>query len=139
MKYAAKGTQLEVTIGASWVSVAQVREIAGPSVRKDVREITGPHHVRNGWRVYREGLRDGGDVTLDLNFDPALTTHDATSGFLAMLAGTGPQSWRIIFPDSSSTTVTFQASVVFHEPSAPADGRLGFFVTLKVSGEPTWS
>jgi hypothetical protein len=136
-RYPAKGTQLEAYTGSSWVAVAQVYELAGPSERKDVREITGPHHVAAGYRVYRETLRDGGDVTLGLHWDPSDSSHDASTGLQAKLAGTGPHSWRITFPDA--TVVTFTASIVFHEPSAPADGKLTLFATLKVSGTPTWS
>lgn len=127
----AKGTQLEAYTGSSWVAVAQIYELSGPSERKDVREITGPHHVAAGYRVYRETLRDGGDVTVGLHWDPGVHTLQAK------LAGTGPQTWRITFPDS--TVVAFSASVVFHEPSAPADGKLTLFATLKVSGTPSWS
>lgn len=137
---AAKGTQFQIGDGGgpeTFTTIAQVRDITGPGLSVDTID-TSHHATTNGWRTKLAGLKDGGDVGLELLFDPAETTHGDVSGGLLddMNAGT-LRNFKIIFPDTGATEWDIAGIVTGFEPSAPHDGALTASVTIAVSGQPT--
>lgn len=138
-KRAAKGTLLKKGDGASpevFTTVAQVFNIGGPSLQQDALDVTD-HSSPNGWKEFIGGLKDGGEVPLELNYDPSDATHDHLTGLEKELADGTKKNYRIEFPDA--TTITFAALVTAFEPSANVAEKLTASATLKVSGAPTWA
>ncbi len=91
------------------------------------------------FREFVKGLRDGGEVTLEINYAPANATHkNASGGLLAEYLGNdNTRNWKLIFSDAANTEWAFTGFVKSFEVSAPVDDLLTASVTIKVSGQPT--
>jgi predicted secreted protein len=139
-RYAAKGTLLKKQNTGSPAGYTTIAQIFGgpdgPSYSADELDVTD-HSSAGGFREFIAGLKDAGEVSGELHFDPSNGTHDDATGLIGELEDGSVKNYQILFPDSS--TVTFAAIVTAFEPSAPVDGKLTASFTLKVSGKPTWA
>ena len=139
MGISAFGTLLKIGDGAaseSFTTIAEVSNIGGPGLGLDPIDITN-HSSTGGWKEFVGGLLDGGEVSLDINYDPTHATHDASTGLIKDMTDRTVRNFQLVFPDTSSTTWTFAALVTAFETSEPVDDKLAASVTLKVSGQPT--
>lgn len=137
--YAAFGTLLKIGNGGgpeTFTTIAGVTNISGPGIALDPVEVTN-HSSTGGWREFVGGLKDGGEITLDLNFDPAAATHDVDTGLLDDLDDRTVRNFQLVFPDTGASTWSFSALVTNFEPAAPIDGALTASVSLKLTGQPT--
>jgi len=89
------------------------------------------------WHEYIKGLKDGGEISLDLTYLPGHATQDASTGLLKDFNDRILRNFQLVFPDTGTTTWSFAAFITGFEPSAPKDDRLSAAVTLKISGQPT--
>ncbi|MFW6198562.1 MAG: phage tail tube protein [Acidobacteriota bacterium] len=138
-KYDARGTQLEYSTdgGSTWTKVAQVINITGPGLNADTEDATD-HDSPGGFEEVLVTILRTGEVTLELHYDPADPTHDASDGLISLWENRTEVEWRLTFPDAANTEWTFDGYVISPgEPSAPHDGKLTSSVTIKVTGEPT--
>lgn len=139
-EYAGYTVELEVDIGGSFVKVAQIRDLDGPAAESDQIEVS---HRGSRWRRYVAGMRDGGEVTFDVIFDPNDASHDPTGAdsMYAKLKNGVVDSYRITFPGAGTnkTTATFDAFVSGFEITAPLEDGLAADLTLKITGEITWA
>lgn len=125
------------TISRDGTEIAEVTNIGGPKLARDTLEATH-HQSPDMWREFIKGLKDGGEVSLDLNFLPFHATHNAATGILADFDDdTNISEWVVTFPDAGATAWTFDAIVTGFEPAQPFDEKLTASVTLKVTGKPT--
>jgi predicted secreted protein len=130
-KYAAFGTVLNR--GA--VPIVQVQNISGPGLSADTEDVT-THDSTAAWEEHVVTILRSGEVSLDVEWDPAAATHkNAAGGLVADLVSRTAQTYSIVFP--SSTTWSFSCFVTGFEPSAPHDGALTASVKLKLTGQPT--
>jgi predicted secreted protein len=138
-RYAAKGTLLKIGDGGGsevFTTIAQVMTISGPSLSMDTLDTTD--HDAASFKTFVGSYRDGGEVTLEIHWDPATATHGVTTGLLKKFKdSSSPTNYQLVFPDTGATTWSFAALVTAFAPSAPHDGKLTASVTLKVSGAPT--
>lgn len=140
-KYTGLPVTLATEIASVYTTIAQVRDITGPNLSTDVIETTSRDNA-NAYKSFLAGLRDGGEVTFDIVYDPDLTTHSASSaGGLVKLQQDGTlNNFKLTFPDSApATTVTFAGIVTAFNPKSPMNDALAADVTIKVSGKPTWA
>lgn len=139
MGISAFGTLLKIGDGGSpesFSTITEVTNIGGPSLSMDTIEVTH-HGSTGGWREFVGGLLDGGDVTFEINYDPADSTHDASTGLINDMENRTVRNFQLVFPDTGVTTWSFAALVTGFEPSEPIDDKLAASVTLKISGQPT--
>ncbi len=138
-KYAGYDALLKVKSGASYGTIAQVRDVAGPALKQETVEVT--HRDGNKWRERVGGLKDGGEVTFDVIYDPDLASHAAGSapGFVYMLQNGTIGDFQLVLPDATNTTCTFFALVTSVEPKAPMGDALTADVTLQITGAPVWA
>lgn len=133
----AVGTLLGVEDSSSpgtYTTLAGVVSIQGPGVSRDVLDATELAST-GGWREKIAGLKDGGDLTLELHYVPDNAAHgDAGDGLLATLAAGTVYNFQISWPDTSTTLWQFAALVSNFSPSASPDGKLTASVTLSISG-----
>lgn len=116
-------------------TIAQVRDITGPGLSLDTLDVT-THDSTDAWREFVGGLKDGGEVSLELVWDP----DNASQTLLRTdLDGRTISSWSITFVDPTPAVVTFNALVTAFDPSAPVEDELTVSATLKVTGEPVFS
>lgn len=127
------GTQYKI----GGTAVAEVTSISGPGLSADVIDMTS-HDSTTGYREFVQGLKDGGEVSFDIIYVPAGVTHkNASGGLLWYYEQGGTAQHSIVFPDSATTTWTFDAFVTNFEVGAPIDDKLSASVTIKVTGKPT--
>ena len=133
------GTLLKIGDGAGtevFTTIAQVMDINGPGLSQGTQEVT-PQTAANRARVHIATLLDGGEVTFDINYEPAGATHDQTTGLIKDMTDGTLRNFQTIFPDAATTTWSFAAFITGFEPTAPVDGALTASVTLKISGLPS--
>jgi tail tube protein len=123
------------------VEIAEVTNIGGPSWSAETVEAT---HLRSPgfWKEYIGSLKDGGDLTFDINMLLDNPTHMAAAGILSAFAGdTQPPTddWSIVFPDDAATTWSFKGITSGFETGAETGGKLEASVTVKITGKPTLS
>jgi predicted secreted protein len=133
------GTLLKIGDGATpteaFTTIAEVRDISGPGFTLDTEEVTN-HSTTGGYKEYIATLKDGGEVTFDLNFFQHATHDDLWDDFEARTR----RNFQIVFPiTSGDDTLTFAAFVTNIGHEAPVQGVLTRSVTLRVTGAGTWS
>ena len=130
------GTQFQRGDGGGpevFTTIASVTKISPPSPKRDTADVTA-HDSPNGYKEVIGLLREGGEVTIEINFRPSV--HGV---LLADLDDELPRSYRVIFPDPTTTTWDFKAVMTGFENDAPHDGKLTGKVTFQISGKPTLS
>lgn len=122
--------------GVVLTTVAQVRTIGGPSMTLDTEDVT-THDSTDAWEEVVATIKRSGEISLEIIYDPADDTHDATggNGLLTRQDTRLLSDFSIVFPDSGSTTWNFDGYVTGFEPDAPVDGALAATVTLKLTGD----
>lgn len=130
------GTQLRRGDNATpevFTTIADITSLSPPGMSRETLDVTS-HGSPDGWMEFIGGLKDGGEVSADVNYAP--TNHD----FLAAdFSDRDPRTYQVVFPDQAATTWTFEAILTGFEPDAPYDDKLSASLTWKVSGKPTLS
>lgn len=127
------GTQLERGDGAAtevFTPIANVTNITPPGIERETYDVTA-HDSPDGWREFIGGLKDGGEVEIELNYDPR--EHDV---LVSDFEDSAPRNYRIVFPGTLGQWA-FKAIMSGFESEAPHDDKLAATVTFKVSGKPT--
>lgn len=125
-RYAAKGTLLKQ--GAT--TIGQVFNIQGPGATTETLDVSD-HDTTDAWREFVASFIDGGELTAEIHYDPALASHRL---LYSLQHARSVDAWSIVFPNTEATTPTFNALVTNVEPGAPADGKLTLSLSLKISG-----
>lgn len=132
-KFAAYGTLLK----RAGTTIAGVTNIAGPGLSLDTEDVT-THDSPGAWEEVVATILRSGEIKLDIVYDPAHATHKyAAGGLLYDLASRTIVAYTLVFPDTATTTWSFNAFVTGFEPEAPVEGALTASVTFKISGAPT--
>lgn len=136
---AAFGTTLSRDNGTSFDALANVTSLSGPSMSRETIDVTS-HDSASSYMEFVASLIDGGEVTADLNWDPADTSLDSantTTTLMADLETTTPVAYEITFPDGAK----FAADLLItgFEFTANYDAKLEASLTFKVSGLPTFT
>lgn len=120
----------------------KVRTATGPDVYTTIGEQTNvtpygiavdsvdaTHELSPGaWREFIPGLKDGGEVSIDLNYVPG---GEAEATLMSLLGTT--QVCRVVFPNGAKAD--FEAFITEMSPEAPIDDKMAMSITLKISGE----
>ncbi len=83
------------------------------------------------WRTFIGGLKDGGEASFDINFDPS---EASTTSFLSDINTNTNGYYKLVFPDA--TEWGFEAIATGFEPGDPIGDRMTATVTYKLSGKP---
>jgi hypothetical protein len=113
-----------------WTTLAEVFEIAPPSPARDVIDASDVL-LPGTWREFIPGMKDGGEIALDLNFVPGGATFATLE---AELATSTIAHRRVLFPNGAS--FPFYAFLTGLAPKAPLGDRMTVSAKFKVSGEP---
>jgi hypothetical protein len=139
--YSSQGTLLKVGNGATptevFTTIAEVMDISGPEETLDTEETTS-HSSPDNRKEYIGTLKDGGDISFDLNF-----TGDASQTVLKdNYDDRGVHNYQIFMPylpDDVEDTINFSGIVTSLGWDIPVAGVLRRNVTIKVTGEVTYS
>lgn len=114
---------------STFVDVGEVTNIDVLDI--DVDDIDVSSHDSPGqWREYVAGMKDGGELSMEVNYDPAL--HGTILSALAT-----ERQHRITLPDAGAAQVEFDGYVKGFSAGAPHDDKLSGTITLKVTGPVT--
>lgn len=131
------GTQfLRDSDGAgTFVAIANVSDLSGPSRAREAIEVTA-HDSPNQYREFVKGLKDGGEVTVTVNYDPAAVTHTALD---ADFEEDDLRDYQIIVlpGEDDEHTWGFSGLITAIGDEFPVDDRMEREVTFKISGKPT--
>jgi predicted secreted protein len=121
--------------GSTYVAIAQVRDISGPSIERESIDVSH-RDTTNNWRKFKKGFKNGGEVTFDIVFDPDVATHGsgATGLWSDLLDDTTIHTWQLDF--AGAGTASFAGFVQNYEPENPFDDAQMASLTIKVDGEP---
>lgn len=124
------GASFQIFTGGSYVAVANVTSITPPNRSRDTVDTT--NMASGGDRVFIPALRDGGEISLELNY-----TSGNYAALVALLSATGTTSVRCVDPAGD----TWQADVILTDlsPELPLDDRMTCSATFKVSGAPSFT
>lgn len=125
------GTGLSIAFGTSGFS-AYILDVGGPNVSRVAVDTT--HYGTTGGKTFRPGdLYDGGEVTLQLAFDPSLSPP--------IFNAEQPETVTITYPtpagQSTGATWSFSAFMTEYAPATPLEDKMVVAVTLKVTGSIT--
>ena len=133
-KYHAFGARLLYNDGSgTWISVAGIRDLGGFSMSADTVDVTC-HSSPGKYREYRSALKDGGEITTDLVFDP----EDAIGQgiLLGKFDTQDVTKWRIEFATANKQQWQAPGIVTNFEASNPVEGEISASLTIKVVGRP---
>ena len=121
--------------GVAEVEVAGVKSISGPGLSVDTEDVT-THDQTTSFEEHVATIIRSGEVTLDIVYDPAAATHDASTGLVYRLEDKIYSFFKLIFSDAATTEWEFSGYVTGFEPGAPVDGGLTAAVKVKITGQP---
>jgi predicted secreted protein len=127
----------DTTGSGSYSAVANVSDLKGPARKRDAIEVTA-HDSPNQYREFVKGLKDGGEVTATINYDPGLSSHNALD---ADFEEDSLRSYQLVLlpGDPNQHTWTYSALITDLGDSFPVDDRMEREVTFKISGRPVLS
>jgi hypothetical protein len=128
----------------TYAAFAQVMDLSGPAGTADTIETS---HRDSTFKKFQAGMRDGGEVSFSIRFDPDLASHDptlATSVYKDWELGRAV-NYKITFPGAmvtttaGSTTCVFNAVTTKFSFTSPLTDALDAEITLKINGALTWA
>ena len=132
------GSEFQVGDGASpevFTKVAEVLSIGGPEISAEEIDVTSLDST-GGYKEYITGLKDGGSVALEVNWVKSNSQQIAMRDKLDSGVET---NFRIVFSDSPSTQADFAGKVTGFNMAAEPGSQLKANLTVRISGQVTWS
>lgn len=126
-------TLFQTDYGSGYVTLAEVNNVTPPAMSRDSVDVTHEQSP-NAWREKIPGLKDAGEVSLELNFVPGGLAIQQLMSEFALEGAEATLPRRIVFPDGSR--FDFNAFLTGNEPDTPIDDKMALSVTFTVTGEP---
>jgi predicted secreted protein len=111
--------------------IANVTSITGPSISRNVYDVTA-HDSPDSYMEFIGGLKDGGEISFELNWNPENDTHAALFSDLDDLV---PRDYQLVLPQDIAT-FDMTAILTAFEVGLPVDDKLTASVTYKITGSP---
>ena len=128
------GTTISCTVNSSPVLIGALRAIREIHADSEAVDIT-TLDATDGCRVYAQGLKDMGEVTLEGFYEP---TNQGQTALRTLYASGAAVPFTVTFPDASA--LSFNAFVKSHAVGAASvDGAVGFTAVLRLTGGVTAS
>lgn len=122
----------DMASSATYTAIANVTSINGPGISRNVYDVTA-HDSTDSYMEFIGGLKDGGEISFDLNWDP---TESTNADLFSDLDDTVPRDYRLELPGDIAE-FDFAAILTSFEPSLPVDDKITASVTYKITGKPT--
>lgn len=116
------------------VTVGELTSITPPNKSADTVDTT-TLSTADGYRTYKQGWKDGGEVSLSGYYDP--TTGEGQAELEALFDSGEEETFKVVYPTGIGKTLSFNGVVTGIAPGVEMDGLITFECTIKVSGKPT--
>lgn len=116
--------------GTTFTDVADVTNIEVLNIKADTTDVSS-HDSTGQWREFIGGMKDAGDLSMEVNYDPAI------HGTIFSHIGGDPIKHKITLVDTGAHVVAFDGIITGLKVGAPFDDKMNGTVTIKVSGAPT--
>jgi predicted secreted protein len=129
--FAGVGTVFKRGNGAStevFAAIAEVNSIDGPNMSRETIDVTSLDST-GGYREFIGSFRDGGEVSLEMNF-----TRDGYLDMKTDFESSSLVNYQIVLADSGATTFEFAGFVTALGSSVTTDDKVTSPCTIKVSG-----
>lgn len=123
------GTKFRRWNGTNWVDISEITGITGPNKSRDTFDVTSLDST-GGYREFRAGFRDGGTVSLPMNF-----TRDTYDLMNTDFESDDLQNYEIFLPDDEFTSFEFEGLVTELGIGIPVDDKISADVAIKISGK----
>jgi len=123
------GTRFRRWTGSAWADLAEVTGITGPNKSRDTIDVTSLD-TTGGYREFIGGFRDGGTVTLPMNF-----TRDTYDLMNTDFESDVLKNYEIVLSDSENTSFEFEGFITELGLAVPVDDKISADVTIKISGQ----
>jgi predicted secreted protein len=123
------GSKFRRWSGSAWVAIAEVKSISGPSMTRETIDVTNLDST-GGYREFIPSVRDGGTITLSMNFTYAgyvIMKQDFQSDDIV--------NYEILLSDG--TSIEFSGYVQDLPLDVKFDDAVTSEVTIKISGMVT--
>ncbi len=133
------GTLVKMGDGATpetFATVAELLDIKLPNWKLNTEDATN-HSSPNAWGEKIATIKEGDDLTFQIQYVPSDATHDASSGLLSHIDAADLVNFKVVLPDVGQTTWSFSAFVTAFGATAAVRGKLTADVGLSISGQPT--
>ncbi len=130
------GTSFGRGDGASpevFTNIGEITGVSGPGLSRDTIDVTDVDST-DRWREFIGGLKDAGEVSLEINWDPNASPD--VSNFLTDINANAARNYKLTFPDT--TAWTFSALMTGLEVEDPHDDKMTASVTYKLVGKPAF-
>jgi hypothetical protein len=116
---------------STYTDLAEVLSVTPPSINVETVDVT---HMGSddGFREYIASLKDGGEVTVNLNY------VEASATLLQTLVLAGVETWKITLP-GSSTLIFSGIPTAFAFDEVVIDDKITMSLTIKVTGKPVYA
>jgi predicted secreted protein len=114
----------------NWAALSEILSLEGPTQTRETIDVTNLDST-GGYREFIGSFRDGGTVTLSMNFLRA--NYDLLH---TDFEDDTPGNYKIVLPDTANTTIEFEGLVQEMPLSASVGNQVTANVTIKVTGEP---
>ena len=111
--------------------VSEVIDMSTAFSRSSI-EVTNQGSTQ-GWTEFVSGFRDGGVLTVQMNWLPNDATHDETTGLWEQFIDNENHNYQIILPDALAT-IAFTGHITGFPPSLPVKDVAKVAVAIKISG-----
>lgn len=129
------GTQFkrDTTGAGAFAAIASVSDISGPERSREEIEVTA-HDSPDKYKEFVKGLKEAGEVTITLNYDPGQSTHrDLDADF----EEEAPRDYQlVVLPgDADQLTVDFSGLITGLSEAYPVDDKMECEATFRITGK----
>jgi hypothetical protein len=119
-----------ITFGTSGLT-GELLSVDGMSLERDAVETTYMASAEQ-WREFIPGLRNAGEISFEMAFDPTEDPDTPITGDVETITVTWPD-------DATVLTWACDGFLTSFQPSAPIDDRITVSGTIKLTGVPTFT
>lgn len=131
------GTTLKVGDGASaevFTLIGEVKNVNGPNVSNEQIEVTNLDSPNN-FKEFIGGLKDGGEIQFEMNWIKGTKQTQIRDDVVSATL----RNYQIVWPTSPSTTAVISAFPTSFAITAEPNAAITASVSLKLSGDITWT
>lgn len=134
-KIKCKGTALQQTISSTFVAVAQIVSLDKDNMESETYEADTLDNTDAGIPYAQTGRSEGGSLSGELFFDPALAGHQRLT---ALLTYPQEEAWKLIFADAGLTEWPFTGAGFGLGVAVALNDGLKAPFSIKLSKLPTF-